>query len=301
MTIQYRQGLPKGNVDIVIVSLVHQGSDMIKYMVRNIQKYVEGKYMLFIHYNGREDINENELPEWVWLNREPLLTDRCSRTMVVATCDTLKFALDNLTFTNVLILSSGSAFYRTYIPPTQPYVGIITHETILYPNSNFLHISPISTEHAGKVSEYLTKNGGARWQYENSDKDVEFLNFVKERNFKWFKGCQFTGQVWPREVGEQIVSDILTLKSNVSGILSIKNNPHRDYAYEEIYFSTYAYNYALEKQIAVSMCEVITDWHQYDINDPQYIIKMRNYKEIGHALCKLPDNIKSITRQFLEQ
>jgi hypothetical protein len=305
MKIIYRDTLPKDQVvDIIFIALVHQGKDILNYMIRNVKKYVQGKYLLLIHYNGRESINENELPEWVWLSRTPVNTDRCSITMTIATCELLKFGLDNISFTNAFILSSGAAFYRTYHPPTTPYIGIITHETILYPNSNFIHVSPISTEHLGKVADYLVKNGGSKWQYENCDRDVEFLNFVKKRNFKWLKGSQFTGQIWPKEVAKQIVEDILTLRSN-NDILSTKNNSRKDYAYEEIYFSSYAYNYAIENQIPVSPCEVIIDWSYYEIQDPKYIVKMRDYKvndeEIGHALCKVPDNVNHPSRIFLDE
>ena len=40
----YRNYLPIGHYDLIIISLVHQGPEMVYYMVENIKKYVKGSF-----------------------------------------------------------------------------------------------------------------------------------------------------------------------------------------------------------------------------------------------------------------
>jgi hypothetical protein len=292
MKIIYRNELPVGNYDMIFISLIHQDKNMLEYVINNFKKYVFGNYLLFVHYNGKDDIDENLLPKWVWLSREPITTQRFTISLTIAICKTLKFVLSCVKFTNVFLISSGSAFFREYTIPLIPYIGLLTHESIFNPKGNYLHNSAISTQYSGCVSSYLQSIGGSKWQYEHCDKDVNFLNLVKNRNFKYFYGTQFPGQIWPYQVAKDVVDDFLTLTNN------------QFYPCEEIYFSTYAYNYAFENNLPINYVEVITNWeYNYNIYDPEYIIQLRNYKinskEIGHAICKVPENLNCPSRIFL--
>ena len=112
MTNIYRNNLPSGNYDLLIVSLIHQPAEMVYYMAKNIEKYVQGKFIWIVHYNNNEPINENLLPDWAWIVRNTINTSKTINiTLLLGIYKTLEFAIKNsVTFTNVLTLSSGSAF-----------------------------------------------------------------------------------------------------------------------------------------------------------------------------------------------
>lgn len=297
MNIKYRDYLPTNRrTDLIIVSLIHQNKSMLDYMIKNIQRYLSGEYMFFVHYNGRDFVDENNLPDWVWLNRNPLSTQRFTRTLSLAIADTIKFAVDNVDFINIMLMSSGSAFFRRWDIPKYEYIALESHEKVHnHKCGELLHISPIQIEHCGAVSEYLKNNKGSPWQYgfegRGCDVDTYFHELIKMRGFKYFKGCQWSGQIFPKSVCIQIAEDIPKLK----------NAPMMFYACEEIYFSTYAYNYANENNIFVNLCEVNINWEfNYEIMDIQYIIHLHyNYPKIGSAICKLPDDTNHSTRLFI--
>ena len=60
----YRKGAPSGKYDMLIVSLVHQNSGMIRYIVKNLEKYVRGSFIWIAHYNGSDPVDEETLPQW---------------------------------------------------------------------------------------------------------------------------------------------------------------------------------------------------------------------------------------------
>lgn len=63
----YRNTLPSGSYDMVIVSIAHQNAAMVKWQASNLGRYIKGSFLWIVHYNGEEVINENELPPWAWL------------------------------------------------------------------------------------------------------------------------------------------------------------------------------------------------------------------------------------------
>ena len=103
----YRNTLPFGYYDLIIISLVHQGADILKYMANNISKYVKGNFIWIVHYNNEEHIDETTLPPWAWLVRDTIKTSSISsRLLLMAINQILKFALVNVTSKNIMTLSS---------------------------------------------------------------------------------------------------------------------------------------------------------------------------------------------------
>lgn len=298
VNIKYRDYLPQNKnkkIDLIIISLIHQSKDMLLYMIKNIQRYLIGNYMFFIHYNGTDFIDENNLPDWVWLNRNPIRTQRFTQTLSFAITDTIKFAVENIDFTNVMLMSSGSVFFRKWEIPKNEYIGILSNQKLFNFKNNVFHEEPVLIKYCGKVSEYLKEKGIGVWQYgfegHGCDIDLGFHNLIKKRGFKYFKGCQWSGQIFPKNVCIQIAEDIPKLK----------NENIMFYACEEIYFSTYAYNYAIENNISINFTECNTNWeYYYEIKDINYIINTHyKHPNIGHALCKLPDDTNHPTRIFI--
>lgn len=296
MTITYRDSSPSGDYQLLIISLIHQNKSMLDYMIHNIERYLEGKYVFFVHYNGVEDVDENTLPTWVWLNRSPIQTQRFTRRLSQAIIETMAYALQHINTINVMLISSGSAFFRKWQIPSYPQVCIESHEKIFNSSIQLIHTSPISIEHRGRVTEYLRERNSGGWQYgfegHGCDQDTFFHECLLKRNIKYFRGCQWSGQLWPQQVGKWVVEDLL----------SLKDKPMQYYACEEIYFSTYAYHFYITQNIPIYYCEVITNWEfQYEIQNIQYIMDLhQKYPNIGHALCKLPDDTNHPLRKFIQ-
>jgi len=260
MTHIYRNTSPSGNYDLLIISLVHQSAGMLYYMAENIKKYVEGKIIWIVHYNNADPIDENKLPDWVWIVRDIQSTDRCSFSLLFAIQTTLDFAIKNgVKFTNVLTLSSGSAFFRTFKTPIHETISLTSHNRKFNPNANLMHEEPIDIQYAGRCGQHLINSGSSSWQYDmntsGADKDEFLQSFMKKRNFTKFLGAQWSGQIWPYTVAQMLAEDIGFIRKN------IVTNPSKNiYACEEIYLSTYAYNYALRNNLQVGHVEVIIDW-----------------------------------------
>jgi hypothetical protein len=258
-------------------------------MAMNIKKYVKGKFIWVAHYNHPTKVDETLLPEWAWLVRDTIKTQTYTRLLSMAVNQALKFALDNVTSTNIMTLSSGSAFFRDFILPTYKKIALNSHEYQLTPNNKLLHIEEIDINNIGKCVKYLASVGSGGWQYTGCDEDVEFHKLIQNRKFKYFRGCQWSGQIWPYEVGKELVEDLSTLKDKIVV----------RYACEEIYLSTYAYNYAKINNINIDYVEVIIDWGtEYKIPNINYIQILRKYYRDGTAVCRLSDSNDEI-RQYL--
>ena len=106
-------------MDLVIVSLVHQGPEMVYWMAKNIQQYVSGNFAWVVHYNGREPLDMEKLPIWVWVVPDPIVTYSYTPRIARAIAKCIQYAISRSPFTNILTLSSGSAFFRPYEVPTQ--------------------------------------------------------------------------------------------------------------------------------------------------------------------------------------
>ena len=295
----YRDSLPSGTRDLVIVSLVHQSPDMVFYMAKNIEKYVRGSFIWIAHYNNKEPIDERALPPWAWLVRDTVMTEPYARLKTFGIMKAVDFAIANLThFTNVMTLSSGSAFFRTFDVPKNPMISIEGHEKLINPSVKITHAEEIGIEHAGVCCQFLQshKDFTCLWQYPGCDSDIEFHTLLKNRKFRYFKGCQWPGQVWPYEVAVMLSVDIGPLYNSES----TKQRPY--FAAEEIYLATYAYNYAKEHNMEIHLTEVIIDWeHAYCVPNTKRIDYYRNmYSNSAHAICKLSDDIQNDTiRKYL--
>ena len=290
----YRNYLPIGHYDLIIISLVHQGPEMVYYMVENIKKYVKGSFLWVVHYNNEQKIDENTLPPWAWIVRDTIKTERHTRLLLMALNQTLKFALNNTRSINIMTLSSGSAFFREFIVPTKKKVSLILHENIIaLPGKNYGHSEEIDICHLGNCTQYLESIGAGGWHYKfGADSDFEFNDMVTKRGFKYLRGTQWSGQIWPYEVGCMLKDDLSELETS---------NLRLGYACEELYMSTYAHNYAKDNDISIDLVQVIIDWgNKYEIEDINYINNLRDTCTMeGSAVCKLPDNINSDVRKYL--
>ena len=289
----YRSHLPFGHYDLVIVSLVHQGPEMVHYMANNLAKYVKGNFLWVVHYNNERHIDENTMPPWAWLVRDSIKTGRQTRLLLMAINQALKFALVNVSCINLMTLSSGSALFRDFTVPKQQKVALISHEVNIDPNKCYAHIEQIDVKHMGKCTEYLESVGSFGWQYKfGGDSDLEFHKLVRSRGVRYLRGCQWSGQIWPYEVARMLIEDLSELD---------ESNMHNElkYACEELYVSTYAYNYAIDNELKLELLEVIIDWTSgYEVKDVKYIRSLMNYK-YGSGVCKLSDDLKDVVRLSL--
>ena len=289
----YRNHLPFGHYDLIIISLVHQGPDVVHYMANNIAKYVKGNFLWVVHYNNEQHIDENTLPQWAWLVRDTIKTSRPSRLLLQGINQALKFALVNTTCINIMTLSSGSAFFREFAVPKQQKAALISHEVIMEPGKNYAHIEEIDVKYLGHCAKYLESVGSFGWQYKfGGDSDIEFHDLVKRRGFKWLRGCQWSGQIWPYEVGKMLLEDLSSLDNS-------EYHKKQEWACEELYLSTYAYNYAKTNNIEISLVEVVIDWNRgYEVSRKSRIEELINYG-YGSGVCKLSDNMKDEVRLYL--
>ena len=295
---KFRNTLPSGQYDMVIVSLVHQTNDILWRVAQNLQKYVRGRFLWVVHCNSDIPIDEHTLPDFVWLVRNPVKTsgDRWNVNLTHGICRALDFAIENVTFTNALLMSSGSAFFRDYVVPTFPRVGLTSHETLLSTN-RFQHMMPVPVERIESASAYVLEQGSSfGWQYRFFEKDLPIHHLFKK--FKWLKGSQWSGIIFPYEVAKSVVSDMKSIEPTDCDTLL------PDYAREEIVFSTYAYNYALEKGISIDINEAIIDWGAMYNPTIERIVQYRNaaklFPGIGHIVCRLEAWFGG-TRAFLMQ
>lgn len=274
----YRTSHPPTKCDLVIVSLIHQSSETVFSMARNIKKYVKGSFMWIVHYNNPEAIDENDLPEWAWLTRTTTKTDRYSISLMFAINKTLDFVFENsIKFTNILTLSSSSAFFREFTVPTGEVVCARQH---FFQRKEGPQHDLISTEYAGNCGSYLRSIGSTGWHYGadhapdkwGADFDTDFQTKVKKRKFKYFLECQWPGQMFPYEVAKMLNEDVSEIfkksDQNDEDYLFSKNNR---YDYESIYLSTYSCNYARDNNLPIGKCQVITDEDQYFINSVEHL------------------------------
>ena len=267
-------------------------------MIQNLQTYVKGSFLWVAHYNNEDPIDETSLPPWAWLVRDTNVTLAApGRLRLFGISKALSFALQSdATFKHVLTLSSGSAFFKEFQVPTSPRICLDTYETVFHPNAKLPHAEAIPVEHSGQCAKYLHSIGAGPWQYANGDLDTDLQQFVQKRGFAWFRGSQWSGQMWPCEVARMLVEDIQTIYNS-------PNTPHLKYASEEIYLSTYAYNYGITHSIPIERSEVIINWNtNYLLSDPRYIDDLRTDPRFrGHAVCKLSDDIQDPLRRYIQE
>jgi hypothetical protein len=120
---RFRDTVPYGNYNLVIVSLVHQTPDVVHCIAENLKKYVKGRFLWVAHCNTHEFLDETTLPDFAWIVRDTIVTRAYSVSLTHAVSRCLDFA-SNVTYINALIVTSGSSFFRDYTVPTHPRVGL---------------------------------------------------------------------------------------------------------------------------------------------------------------------------------
>jgi len=90
------------------------------------------------------------------------------------------------------------------------------------------------------------------------------------------------------------------LVEDLSEIEESEYNSTLKYAAEEIYLSTYAYNYAIKNKLNLDFVEVIIEWNEkYNITDIRYIDYLRSSLYEGSCVCKVSDNLSDPVRVYL--
>jgi hypothetical protein len=277
-------------VDLVIVSLVHQTPEMVYWMAENLHLYVRGSFRWVVHYNGARPLDRSRLPDWVWPIPDPIQTQAWTPSIVFAVAKCIAYAASKTTFTNVLTMSSGSAFFRPYVVPTAEEVRFLTYEPLFNGSRPLPHLEPFSVDRLGHIAEELQAQGAGTWQYPGFDSHTELHDRIRARGFKWVRGSQWSGQVIPRVPALQIAEDTLPTGPSYVG--------------EEIVLSTYSYNYAVAQRRPVAASEAIINWESGYIVDhietiQGYRAACRAFPGMGHLVCKVPDDPLHPVRVYL--
>jgi hypothetical protein len=297
---------------MILVALIHQGAEMVNYMVKNLSLYMKGKFLFIIHHNSEESIDENTLPEWCWIVRDPIKTKHTNITLALGVNKCLKFAIDNVKFINCMTLSSGCIFFRDYLCPTEPKICVLYHYYLFPQYRDYeAHQYPIPSIALGNIEGYFKNiiaspghfNKRAPWDhsgmvdsgwiYPAFDKHTEMHDLFRKRNIKYVRGCQFSGQVFPYEVAKAVCEDLLQIETP-------EQIAKYNYSLEEIIFSSYSYDYSIRKGMMVEYATVAIDWdNYYEIHSLTQIYNLLRDNKYAYAVCKVPYDIRHPIREFL--
>ncbi len=278
-------------VDLVIVSLVHQTPEMVEWMAENLKRYVTGSFVWVVHYNGERPLDLSRLPDWVWPVPNPEWTQTYTTRVVYALAKCIRYAASRTTFTNLLTMSSGSAFFRPYTVPTTERVQFPSHEPLFNASCARVHTEPIPTAHLGACVRYINDRGfEGPWQLGGFDQHTDAQAKIRARGFQWIVGAQWSGQVMPQTPALQFAEDITSDGPN--------------YVAEEVLLSTYSYNYAHAKRLPVWTSEAIINWGpEYMVTRVETIDAYRRaaqtFPGLGHLVCKVPDDLQHPVRVAL--
>lgn len=296
----YRESKPSGRYSMLIISLVHQGVDMIHYIANNLKRFIKGSFILIVHANG-VSVNENDLPPWCWLASDTIETSHPTTSLLHAMSSCMATALRTIEFINCMYVSSGSVFFRDFIVPTEACVYASSHEEVFFSNKRFTYSSPIPVEHLGKCAEYLIKQGGIHyngWQYKNyfptgMDNDDDIQNIIKKRStIRYIKGSHSPGQIFPYIVCKMLTEDLHEY--------FIKGNTYA-YCLEEILPSTYSYWFACKEGIPIRKNVVYYNWlHQYIMTDINFIENLPSICPDTYAVVKVPYELNHPIREYFK-
>ena len=222
-----------------IVSLVHQDAKKALQIITNLQRHVHGNFVLALHYNGNDDIPAEKIPKWVRL-ATPGETARFSRSLSDAVIRCLRL-LDDCD--NVLLLTSGSLFIRTWTIPNKLGICLRRKDGELHNRCSV----PVPTTN---TIRFLTDLQQHLWAYEKVVNDVGFNEALLKRGYSEYYNAQLQGQIWPYEIASRILRDAPIWGKYADPL----------YQCEEIYFSTYAYAFAVEKREEIHPSLVSTAW-----------------------------------------
>lgn len=209
------------------------------------------------------------------------------RSVFMGWLEAIKFGIDNFNFINYLILSSGSGLITNIPSITESCVYQKTYELLLNPEKKLLHSEPIDIKYIQKIYSFMLSQTKEVWgAFKDIDNDILFNNSVIKRKFKYIKTNQASGNLFPKEVGKWLIEDYY---DNFNG---------NDYQCEEVYFSTYAYNWSLLKNKEIKYSCILIDWQNYFRQiTPEYINNIKKYGCYG--ICKIDDNPNSYIRKYI--
>lgn len=304
-----RTCLPTGNYDMVICTLIHQGPQMVNYMVKNLSRYIRGKFLFIIHYNSEEPLDEEALPEWCWIVRDPIVTKHTNITLALGLNRCIKFALQNINFINCMLISSGSVFIKEYLCPIEPKVcGTCHYYEFPHQRDAQLHRYPIPTIALGNIEGYyknilVTPNRRAAWDWSDMvnngwiypafDKHSELHTILRKRNIKYIKGSQFPGLVFPYDVAHAVNEDLELIHTD-------EQISKYNYSLDEIIFPTYSYDYSIRKGMVNEYTPVAIDWDNgYHVISIEQLYKVQRDNKHAYALSKVPYDMNHPMRIFL--
>lgn len=293
MPILYRKEINDGLVaDVVVVMCIHQGKDMVDWQIKNLQKFLKCNWILVLHYNNNdptECIDEKLLPRNVFLTREVIESQRYTSLLLLAFVKCMKFAITHIKSTKIIMLSSGSAFAREVHMKDIPYAAFGGYQLKIDP-----HIvvsskgEPFAVSQLGRICS-LIDDKSKLWLYPQIDEDRFLKESCLKRGFTVVKPSQCTGSVIPMQVAEWLVEDFDRIPQVIR------------YACEEVWTSTYVYNWALQNNIEIPLplCMILIDWrNEYEVKTTHSMIKKIKENE-AYGICKLPDDVNHILRKIL--
>jgi len=282
---------------------------MVNYMVTNLSRYIRGKFLFIIHYNSEEPVDEEGLPEWCWIVRDPIITKHTNISLTLGLNRCIKFALQNIKFVNCMLISSGCVFIKEYLCQSEAKVcGTCHYYAFPHQRDAQIHMYPIPTIALGNIEGYfknvlVTPNRRAPWDrtsmidggwiYPEFDKHSELHALFQKRNIKYVKGCQLSGQVFPYDVARAVNEDLEVIYTD-------EQINKYNYSLEEIIFSSYSYDYSIRKGIVNDYTTVSIDWDNfYNITRFEEIYKVQRDIKDAYAVCKVPYDMNHPMRVFL--
>lgn len=257
------------HINTVIVMCMHQDPSMLEWHVRNFQEYANDSMGLVIHYNRDEEpsVTKYVSPN-VIVSCNVVKTERFTSMLLKGFVHCMEIAMKAFpTLEKFIIESSGSGWIKPLQDLPEAALGAYNPPFDTY-HSNLL----------GEISTCATKRHGGPWHWNAIDRDAFFRSMCTKRGFQWVRSSQCSGQVLPREVAEMLVEDI-------------RDIPYLTYPCEEVYFSTYTYNYCKKHHIPIHKPLVLIDWDgQYDVKEPFQLTKA--LREGAYGVCKLSDEAK---------
>jgi len=278
-------------------------------MVKNLSRYIRGKFLFIIHYNSEEPLDEDTLPEWCWIVRDPIVTKHTNISLALGLNRCIKFALQNIKFVNCMLISSGCVFIKEYLCTSEMKIcGICHHNAFPHQRDANLHMYPIPTIALGNIEGYfknvlVTPNRRAPWDrtnmidsgwiYPGFDKHTEMHELFRKRNIKYLKGSQFPGLVFPYEVALAVNEDLEVIHTDEQ--INTYN-----YSLDEIIFSSYSYDYSIRKSIVYDYTTVAIDWDNvYYVTSFEQIYKAQRDNKHAYAVSKVPYDMNHPMRLFL--
>jgi hypothetical protein len=266
---------------------------MIHWNIENIKKYNKDlNYAIIIHFNNNDcDIDERTLPDNVFLSTNAVNTERVLRNnsrLIYAMVQNFKTLKERLTCDYICLLSSGSSFFRKFHHNKPNLTGSNFCNDLDTRKSEWNGVFPI--EKLGNISyELATLKASSSWHFPSIDKDNHFKENVLKRNFKYIKNGQMTGNIINTEKTSMLIEDLdCLLEKTVI-----------QYPLEEIYISTYTYNWCILNNLKMEKPFVMINWNnqEYNITNSDFISKYDKFP--CSAICKLPEDLDHKVRKML--